>query len=400
MNQVPRPDAWRHRLGPERVAAVVSLVIVLGGVAVASTVGSSDGLDSRPTRAPGGVAAAVATPHPFLSIATLSLLMHERLAAERAALAEELSTSDFDSAAVVSAVRRLNSTNNVAAQMATALTEVRGSRDVGRALGAFYSAVAGAADTVLDFQVRDEVAVRDAAERLLLALEPTDALLRRLEVLIASARATPNVAVIPTATPAPSEPAVEPTPTAGVSATPTPVAPTPTPTVAPTAPPSPVRPTGLPLLGLVRNPGFEAADPSPWILFVESPATAALTMDSVAPYEGARSARIDVVTPSSTRAGVSLRQTGIAVAQGHRYSCRIVLRSAAPGEVRVRVTSTSGTTYGSRPVTVGPDWTVAEFQFGSFVGDPAAVIQIDLGLSATTTWVDAAQITDVSAFAP
>ena len=95
-----------------------------------------------------------------------------------------------------------------------------------------------------------------------------------------------------------------------------------------------------------------------------------------------------------------MRQAGIEVAASRRYVCKVALRAAADREVRVRVTSSSGATYGTRLVTVGPAWTVVEFEFGSFVQDPAAVVNIDLGRSAITTWVDAVQITDGSVAVP
>lgn len=399
MTPVARPEALRRRLGPERVAVIVALVIALAGLAVASTMGSTDGVTPGPSLGPGEVEP-VATPHPFATTATLTLLIHERLAEDRAALATALADADLDTPAVVVIVRRLNSTSNIGSDMATSLAGIQGSREVGRALGAFYESVAEAADVVLGTQVRDEVAYRAAAERLLAALEPTAALQQRLEDLIASALATPTPPTVRSATPTASEFRPSPTPSKTPPATPTPVAPTPTPTPVPTPLEPSVQPTGVPLVGLVQNPGFEAADPSPWVLLLESPAAATLTLDTATPYEGRQSARIDISAPSDARAGISLRQTRIEVAQGHRYACRVALRAAALREVRVRVTSASGATYGTRLLTVGPDWTVVEFEFGSFVGDPAAVFEIDLGLSATTTWVDAAQITDVTGLAP
>jgi hypothetical protein len=126
-----------------------------------------------------------------------------------------------------------------------------------------------------------------------------------------------------------------------------------------------------------------------------------MTIDATASaFEGERSARIDITVASDARTGISLRQTGIEVAQSHRYVCRVALRAAADREVRVRVASASGATYGTRLLTVGPTWTLVEFEFGSFVEDPSAVFEIDLGRSATTTWVDAVQVIDGPESAP
>ncbi len=230
-------------------------------------------------------------------------------------------------------------------------------------------------------------------------LEPTASLQKRLEALIASALATPSVASIPSATPGASAPGPSPTPSPP-TVTPTPVA-SPTPTKAPTAPPATAAPSRLPLIGLVENPGFEAPEADPWVLVTQFPAAATFAIDTAAtPFEGAQSGRVDASVPSDDLTGISLRQAGIQLAQGNRYLCRISLRAETAGQVRVRVVSASGATYGTRVWAVGPEWTIFTFEFGTFVADPDAILEIDLGRSAATTWVDAAQIMDVSAFAP
>jgi hypothetical protein len=372
---------------------------------------------ARPSASPGSAApagVALATEHPFLSTADLALRIHERLADDQQALMLELAASDFDLAAVVSTVRRLNATARIGGDFATALSRIPGSRAVGLELVVFYQSVVEAADEALSESVNDRVGFRAAAKRLLAALEPMASLQKRLEALIQSARATPGVAGA-IATPVSTDPATPdpatPVPATPVPATPVPATPVPTATPAPTPsstapaqtgrPSIPPQPSVLPLVGQIQNPGFEAIDPKPWVLALESPAAATLTVDAAAaPFEGARSARIDIAASSDARTGVALRQTGIDVAASRRYVCRVALRAAADREVRVRVTSASGATYGTRLVTVGPVWTVVEFEFGSFVQDPAAVVNIDLGRSAITTWVDAVQITDGSVSVP
>jgi hypothetical protein len=397
-------DSWRG-VSPERMALVAAVIVVLGSLGVASTLGASGGGTPHPSSAQGsapptgGVAAATA--HPFASTANLALQIHERLAEDRHVLELELAASDFDISAVVGTVRRLNATARLGSDVAEALQRIAGSRAVGTALVDFYGAVTKAADNVLGKSVSDLPEYRTAAKRLLAALEPTAELQQRLEALIDSVRATPSVETA-VATPSASIPATTtPTPT---SAPATPAAPTATPTARPTTAPTPsgtVAPTDPPLIGQLQNPGFEAADPRPWALTLESPAFATMTVDSTAvPFEGGRSARIDIAVPSDARTGITLRQAGIEIAQSHRYTCSVAVRAAADREVRIRVASSSGETYGTRLVTVGPTWMVVEFEFGSFLGDPAAVIDIDLGRSAATTWIDAAQITDVSASVP
>ncbi len=78
----------------------------------------------------------------------------------------------------------------------------------------------------------------------------------------------------------------------------------------------------------------------------------------------------------------------MALAAGRRYLVGISARAATPREVRVRLASATGETYGTRLFTVGPDWTRLEFQFTAIVGDPAATFEIDLGRSTATAWFD------------
>jgi len=382
------PESWRRRVGPEHVAAILSAVIVFGGLGVASAIGRS-GSGSKPLSEPQASATPVPTPHPFLSKAELALDMIARLAEHRDALDSELASSKFDAAGVVTAVRRISATVSASTGMAATLVQVSGSRDVGQALLEFYASVAKAVDATLGISVSDEAGLRARAVRLLAALEPTTSLQGQLAELIESARATLRSATSPPVS-ASARPA-----TPG----PTPVGPTPPPTPEPTtSPPPPSRPLSaspLPLTGQIANPGFEEGVASPWTLVVEAPWTATLTIDATEPaFEGTRSARIDIPAASEARSAISLRQAGIEVAQGRRYVCRLALRAASDRDVRVRVASTVGATYGTRLVTVGPTWTVVEFEFGAFVEDPSAVIEIDFGRSAVTGWVDAVQVMD------
>lgn len=393
-------DSWR-RLAPERVAALASaIVLALGGLGVASTMGAAQGENARPSVSPGSAApvgVALATAHPFASTAELALGIHKRLAEDQQMLKLEVAASEIDIAAVVSTVRRLNATARLGGDVAKALSAIPGSSDVGVALLAFYRSVAEAADETLSKSVVDRVAYRAAAKRLLASLEPTAALQERLEALIESARGTPGAASAPSGVAGSA--AATPVPATAVPTRTVP--PTARPTASPTTPPPTVPPSGPLLLGQIRNPGFEALDPRPWALTLESPAVASLTVDSTAPaFEGERSARVDISVSSDARTGVTLQQAGIDVAASQRYICRVALRAAADREVRVRVASASGATYGTRLVTIGSAWTVIEFEFGSFVQDPAAVINIDLGRSPVTTWVDAVQITEGSVAAP
>ena len=401
-------DAVRRRFSPERVGTLIaSLLIIVGSLGLVSTISASGADSPLPSAAPTSVAP-VATAHPFASTANLTLQIHERLVEERRTLEAEVARPRLDMSTLIDTVRRLNTTARLGTDFADTLSGIDGSREVGTALATFYAAVAKAADEALRTSSADQPSYRAAAKRLLAAMKPAEALQKQLEALIRSTQASPSGATVATVDPSPSaasanaKPPNSASPTASPTPTPSPTpAPTQKPTAAPTARPSTAPPSSPPVAGRIDNPGFEAPGPAPWTLAIEAPAVASLTVDAAAsPFEGQQSARIDIGTSSDARTGVSLRQAGIAISQTKRYRCRIALRAAADREVRIRVASASGETYGTRVVTIGPAWQVVEFEFGSFVEDPSAIVAVDLGRSAVTTWVDAVQITDLSASAP
>lgn len=401
-------DALRRRFSPERVGTLIaSVLIMVGSLGVVSTISASGADSPLPSAAPAS-AAPVATAHPFASTANLTLQIHERLAEEGRELEAELARPRLDMSALIDTVRRLNTTARLGMDFADTLSGIEGSREVGTALATFYTAVAEAADEALRTSSADQASYRVASKRLLAAMKPSESLQKQLEALIRSTRATPTAVTAATVDPSSSaatasaKPAKSASPTASPVPTPAPTPkPTARPTPAPTARASTAPPSTPPVAGLIDNPGFEATGPAPWTLAVEVPAAASLTVDATAsPFEGQRSARIDISVSSDARAGVSLRQSGISISQTKRYVCRVALRAAADREVRIRVASASGETYGTRVVTIGPAWQVVEFEFGSFVEDPSAIVAVDLGRSAVTTWVDAVQITDLSESAP
>jgi hypothetical protein len=73
---------------------------------------------------------------------------------------------------------------------------------------------------------------------------------------------------------------------------------------------------------------------------------------------------------------------------GARYQVSISVRAASAREIRLRIASPDGASYLTRTVPVTTAWTIATFTFISPVTDPEASIEIDLGRSAVTTWID------------
>jgi hypothetical protein len=56
--------------------------------------------------------------------------------------------------------------------------------------------------------------------------------------------------------------------------------------------------------------------------------------------------------------------------------------------VRIRVASSGGAQYFGRVVSATPQWSSQTFVFTASVGDPAAVLELDLGRAEATTWFD------------
>ena len=112
---------------------------------------------------------------------------------------------------------------------------------------------------------------------------------------------------------------------------------------------------------------------------------------------GSASARVDFVSAGDERAAVAVRQGGQAISAGSHYVGRIAVRSDTPREVRLRVASADGVTYGTRLFTVGPDWQVLTIDTTVFATDANAYLEIDLGRFPVTTWLDDASFGQVAA---
>jgi hypothetical protein len=189
-------------------------------------------------------------------------------------------------------------------------------------------------------------------------------------------------------TPAPSSAPPSPTPTPVPTKTP---APTPTPTPVASASSSSSPTASLPIATgpeQVTNGGFESGVGEPWQLFLGPSAAATLAADSAGAGAGASSARIDITTGSTAYAGISLRQAGLSLEAGQQYALTVSMRSAATRDIRVRITSSADAQYFGRIVSATPQWASQTFIFTASVGDPEAVLELDLGRAEDTTWFD------------
>ena len=118
--------------------------------------------------------------------------------------------------------------------------------------------------------------------------------------------------------------------------------------------------------------------------------TATLTPDTIAPATGTTSAKVDIAVASAAYSGVSLRQPGVRIESGRQYILTLWVRAESARDIRVRVGSRAGASYFLRTVPVTTTWTAVAFPLTASATDLNANLEIDLGRSDITTWVDAA----------
>jgi len=374
----PRPPS------PEFIGGVSAVAIILLISAVALGVGPGGGAPTVPagggSAAPSqAVATAVPTPTPLVDPAVVRLLrsLNDRLEANADALQQEIERPRFRADAVQSIVRQVNTFAPNGSEAVKALGGALGKDEPGGKLAALYLAMADSASKTLNASVNNNPdAYRLGAVRLVALIRQLPALQKQLEVL----------AVPPT--PAPSSAPPSPTPTPVPTKTP---APTPTPTPVASASSSSSPTASLPIATgpeQVTNGGFESGVGEPWQLFLGPSAAATLAADSARAGAGASSARIDITTGSTAYAGISLRQAGLSLEAGQQYALTVSMRSAATRDIRVRITSSADAQYFGRIVSATPQWASQTFIFTASVGDPDAVLELDLGRAEDTTWFD------------
>ncbi len=368
--------------GPEVVAAtlVAILLIVVGTGLVVGRVAGPVGPRSSASPTPGG-SLAPATPGPVVDPGVVDLLgvLNQRLLDAGDELGLELEADPFRPGDVAALIREVNATVQFGADAIPTLGGHTGEDQVGGRLAAVYAALGETATTTLRASVTNETEYRTGAGAIIALIEALPPLQAELEVLADTPAPTAVATARPTAPPTASA-APSPPPSAAPTATP---APTPTP-----APGSPA-PTPVAVAGeQIEDGGFEAGVGPPWEFRVGVDAVATIAGDSASPGAGSTSARIEIAVPSSAYSGVSLRQPGLALQAGSRYSMTLSLRSEAPREIRLRITSLAGASYLTRLATVGPTWSTVTFDFVAPSTDPDAAIEIELGRSDVTTWLD------------
>lgn len=375
MTERGRPERADARLATVTARRLPEIVGGLGSVAVVLvllTGGPFRSAATPPTPSPPNALAsseptARSTPIVDATLVNLLVTVNDQLAANGARLATLAAAQPFPTADVASTIRELNSTARSAIELLPQLERQPGAGQVATTLSEFYSALGSTATAGLQASVTNAAAYRQTAADLTALLEALPSLQAGLQALLL----LPPASTQPTETPAATR-SPEPTTTSSPDGS-----------TAPSASAS-VLPGGP---ELIANSGFDPGK-SPWTLTLDSGVSATFVLDPARFNSAPSAAQITISTPTTSRGAIALRQSGVSIAAGANYILRVALAASEPREVSLRIASADGVTYGSRIVVATPGWAVFELQFGAPIGDSAAVVSIELGRSAVTTWID------------
>jgi hypothetical protein len=362
------------------VIAVALIGIIATTAALAATPEAGGG--SRPGASPTpdvALQSSEPTPTPPVNPQVVDLLrsLNEGLASSSDALQAELRRARFRTPEVANLIRQVNQRIGVGVEAVQALDGALGKDQPGGRMAAVYGAMGDAVATTLDASINNSAAYQTGAQRLVDLIGQLPDLQAALDALAESRPSTaPSVAPSPSTAASPTS---QPNPTSSPE-------PTATPEPSPSSSTIPLPPAGE---EQIVNGGFEEGVGPPWGLFLGQGAAATLSGDTGKPGAGRTSARVDITTGSPAYSGVSLRQAGLALEAGRLYTLTISARAAVAREVRIRVASTTGASYVNRIAEVGTAWTSIQIVFTAGVGDPNAVLELDLGRDEAATLFDA-----------
>ena len=251
-------------------------------------------------------------------------------------------------------------------------------------LRAAYGAIVDAADKTLSVPFADRVALRLGADGVVVAV----AALPDINVVLLLVSATASPSLSPTA-----PPLATPSATAGPTSTPEPTGtptPAPTPTPTPTPEPSPSvapSPSASPPSQL-ENGGFEVGV-EPWTLVLAPGAAGTLERTVADHFAGSASAVVSVTGPVGPPSAVSVEQGGLTLTNGVTYTVSMAVRSTAPREIRVRLSTPLGQVIASRVLPVTSTWTVVAFEVTPIGGYQDVTMHIEVGASSQRIWLDA-----------
>lgn len=371
-----RASFWGRTLGPEAVAAV--LVVVLYGTVTLANLPAAPRVGGSAERPPGShgltgtPAAASPTPNPHRSDILAVLEMDRRLLENRTELVRLLHPDAFRSSEVATVLRRINATVQDGLEPAGRLSLDSTTSVLGSQLEFLYANARSIATDALRAPLSSD-GYRAAAEAIVdsfAELPPIDA---RLTLLLA--------ADSPGGSPAASGGPIA-SPTATTRRTPGPSS-----SPGPTSTSPSASPTATSHAERLANPGFETGL-APWRLVLAGPEDRATTApDAPLSGNGSTSLRVELVS-TTARAGIAVRQDGVTLDAGARYSVRITVRASAARDIRLRVIGPNEETFTVRLATVGPTALVATLVFTALLDEPSAAFQIDLGGATGTVWLD------------
>ncbi|HEX2469769.1 MAG TPA: carbohydrate binding domain-containing protein [Candidatus Limnocylindrales bacterium] len=382
VNEPVSPERRARPPGPEVIGGALAFVVV---AIVATTVFAmgppppATPSSPLPSRSAG---VETVTPSPLVDPGAVILLqaVNERLAGFGRGLQRELDRTNLRTNEVASLVRQVNTTVALGGDAVVALNGAQGEDEPGGKLAALYKSIGDSATQTLRASLANTADYRVGATVLVKFIAEIPALQAALEALAEGPPPSPSApaSAAPSASVAP--PASSPPP---ASATPPPASAT----APPSGPVGSLEPSPAPD-EQIEGGGFETGVGPPWGLFVATGASATLAPDTVAPAAGTTSAKVDIGIESFAYSGVSLRQPGLQIEAGRHYSLSLWVRAETPRDLRVRIGSSVGASYLARSAPVTTAWTQVVFPFIASVTDPNAALEIELGRSDVTTWVD------------
>ncbi|MDH4142363.1 MAG: carbohydrate binding domain-containing protein, partial [Chloroflexota bacterium] len=310
-----------------------------------------------------------ATPLIDVAVADLLIVVNQQLDRSGERLALELDHTPFRTADVSTVIRELNGSARFGSDALSALAPGPSAADLAERLGVLYESLREIANRTLRASITNAPAFRLGAQQLVEQLAELPALQDEL-IRLRSGASSPSPSVAPPSVTPSGAPSAGPSPTPSIEPSPS------SPSIAPVGP------------SQVVNGGFEEGVGPPWSLRLAAGARATLDAETESVAAGALAARVEIQAQSPAYAGIVLRQSGMRLEAGARYAIRVSLRSGAPRDIRVQVSSQAGDTYLTRVAAANRAWSTSSFVFTAPISDADAVIEFGLGRSAITTWID------------
>lgn len=162
--------------------------------------------------------------------------------------------------------------------------------------------------------------------------------------------------------------------------------PTTPPTTSPTTPPA-----SAPIA--VKNPGFEEAALSPWVLQVNSAAAGSVALDTRQRQAGSKSARLTVTKASTSAWHVQLAQNGLSLTANQSYTLKFWAKADRKRNLQVVMQQGVApyTSYFVATPALGTGWTLYTYSFKA-PATTTAFLTFNVGDGLGKVWVDSVSI--------